>query len=261
MLSHRTSQHRKPYRRPYRRSGFSARTQYRKRTYKIPKSDNSTANRQQLTWALSNKIPPFPQTCPHSQIVTLRYVDKLQKDVSAGGYSTQTYSANGINDPDVTNTGHQPIGFDEYMKFYNNYRVLGSKITFRQIFTSSTTNATPALVHIDGNQSNVATAFDSPQTFLENFGGIATFMSGNYDSAHFIPNTISRTFSAKKAFGPTWRSTSAFWGSDGYNPGTQYYYHIYFWSVDGNDPTGVNYLVQVDYIVEFFNKKPISIEE
>lgn len=44
----------------------------------------------------------------------------------AGNYF---FAANGMFDPNVTGTGHQPMGFDQMMLMYNHYTVLSSKIT------------------------------------------------------------------------------------------------------------------------------------
>jgi hypothetical protein len=52
--------------------------------------------------------------------------------VSITGVAAQLYSyvyaANGCFDPNVTGTGHQPMGFDQMMTFYNHYTVISSKI-------------------------------------------------------------------------------------------------------------------------------------
>ena len=39
------------------------------------------------------------------------------------------FSANGCFDPNVTGTGHQPMGFDQMMLFYEQYTVVRSKIS------------------------------------------------------------------------------------------------------------------------------------
>jgi len=41
------------------------------------------------------------------------------------------FSANGLFDPDITGTGHQPRGFDQLMLFYDHYVVTKAKITVR----------------------------------------------------------------------------------------------------------------------------------
>jgi hypothetical protein len=48
---------------------------------------------------------------------------------AAGILDTHYYSANGIFDPDITGTGHQPIGFDQAMLFYEQFVVFRSTCT------------------------------------------------------------------------------------------------------------------------------------
>ncbi len=46
---------------------------------------------------------------------------------SLSGY---VFSANGLYDPNITSTGHQPSGFDQMMAFYEHYTVTHCKATF-----------------------------------------------------------------------------------------------------------------------------------
>jgi len=50
---------------------------------------------------------------------------------TAGAYSQYVFSANGMFDPNITSTGHQPLGFDTMMLYYEQYTVVASKITVR----------------------------------------------------------------------------------------------------------------------------------
>lgn len=47
---------------------------------------------------------------------------------AAGAADTYVFQLNGLYDPNITGTGHQPAGFDELMLLYEHYEVLGSKI-------------------------------------------------------------------------------------------------------------------------------------
>lgn len=46
--------------------------------------------------------------------------------VQAGGY---VFTANGLYDPNITGTGHQPMGFDQMMLFYEHYTVTKATLT------------------------------------------------------------------------------------------------------------------------------------
>lgn len=48
-----------------------------------------------------------------------------------------TYSLNNVYDPDVSGTGEQPLGFDQYAQFYGRYRVLGVRFVLSFVNTVS----------------------------------------------------------------------------------------------------------------------------
>jgi len=52
---------------------------------------------------------------------------------TAGAITQYVFSANGCYDPNITSTGHQPMGFDTGMLYYEQCTVLASKITVRGV--------------------------------------------------------------------------------------------------------------------------------
>lgn len=61
--------------------------------------------------------------------VKMRYNDQVTLVTTGGVISQYIFSANGIFDPNITGTGHQPYGFDQYAAIYNHYQVVASTIT------------------------------------------------------------------------------------------------------------------------------------
>jgi len=47
---------------------------------------------------------------------------------SSSGIAYCEYSGNGVYDPDITFSGHQPYYFDRYAGMYKYYTVLGSRL-------------------------------------------------------------------------------------------------------------------------------------
>ncbi len=53
-----------------------------------------------------------------------KYSDKFDPQLVSGQVTDQVFRANSLFDPDRTNTGHQPIEYDQFMAIYNRYHVL-----------------------------------------------------------------------------------------------------------------------------------------
>jgi len=97
---------------------------------------------------------------PEQLRTTLRYSESYDIGAATFGTTKQFVSANGIFDPNITGTGHQPLGFDQLMAVYNHYVVLGStiKATF---FGREDTNASQSSVvgiYADDSAANSYTA-------------------------------------------------------------------------------------------------------
>lgn len=59
----------------------------------------------------------------------LVYNERVTFDNTGGSNGQYQFSANGLYDPNITGTGHQPLYFDQFMAIYDHYTVLGSKCT------------------------------------------------------------------------------------------------------------------------------------
>ena len=75
---------------------------------------------------------------PQKLIVKLPYFTSGQLASSVGAYSYQIFNLNSIYDPDRSGVGHQPLGRDQWVPFYNRYRV------FKVDYVITLTNADPA---------------------------------------------------------------------------------------------------------------------
>lgn len=60
------------------------------------------------------------------QFATLRYFDFVSINPASGAAGDYVFSANGVYDPDVTGTGHQPRGFDQLTALYDSFVVTKS---------------------------------------------------------------------------------------------------------------------------------------
>lgn len=190
-----------------------------------------------------------------SQIVKLKYCEQISLDPGVGLVGKYVFNAGGCFDPNVTGTGHQPMGFDQWMNFYEHFVVLGSKI--------SAVYQTTGLQPQDGNgivgiilKSNNTTSATTINEYVETqgcrFRGI-TPVGGNNST------TVSNRYSAKKFLGRSnILSDPTLKGNVSADPTESAYYEVFA----GPSNTGynlgvVNVLVRIEYIVAFIEPKPL----
>jgi hypothetical protein len=92
-------------------------------------------------------------------ITKLRYADvrQLTTDATSGVIGTeQTFRLNSLFDPDFTNAGHQPMGFDQITPFYGSYQVDAVEITTE--WFGSTSNSLMCFMTIQSGQNQSALA-------------------------------------------------------------------------------------------------------
>lgn len=65
------------------------------------------------------------QPIPQRSIVTMKYCEALQLNITGATPGSYQWNLNSIFDPNRTGTGHQPYGHDTFQTLYNRYRVIG----------------------------------------------------------------------------------------------------------------------------------------
>lgn len=108
---------------------------------------------------------PMLGAMPRVLRCTLRYMRKAANlDPASGGLAgTHVFSANGLFDPDITGVGHQPLGFDQIMAFYNHYTVTASRV-YVSMRNNDTSNRQICGVSRTGAQTFPA----DPERIIEN---------------------------------------------------------------------------------------------
>jgi hypothetical protein len=75
----------------------------------------------------SRTTPLFPAT---KRLTNMTYYDYSQQLSAAAGFcASRFFIANGLFDPDISGSGHQPMGFDQMMALYTTYTVVRATIT------------------------------------------------------------------------------------------------------------------------------------
>lgn len=193
---------------------------------------------------------------PMSKVVKMRYVESISvnPDILAAGL--YVFRANSIFDPNVTGTGHQPMGHDEWQDIYNHYTVLGSKI--KCTFSSSdNTYLGSACVCTVSRQPDYVAVATSSSTRIQESG--ARYKMLGLPSAKSGIVTLTSNFSAKKHLRAT--TNSGFIRAPfGYNPSEEMFYHCVMSPLDAGQNLNTIYLyVQIDYIVLLSERRQLNI--
>lgn len=177
---------------------------------------------------------------------TLTYYDNaLTINPSVGTVAQYVFCLNGLYDPNVTGTGHQPNGFDQMMSLYHYYNVIGAKCTFT-VRNKDTTYSmyAGAFVH----QSSSPTL--SISEIMENGNGVYSLLSPS--GIEGSKQSMTATWSARKWFG-----TKRLIGEDSYqalktaNPSNAAYLVIWAAGRNAEDVQFAELDVRIDFITVF----------
>jgi len=168
----------------------------------------------------------------------------LNRSGVAGAPTNYIICANGLFDPNITGTGHQPMGFDQMMLVYTSYTVLRSKISL-VVYNSTTSVAVRAGVFLAPD----ATAMTDPSRIMEN-GLVTTKVIPSINTAGYI-QSFALDCDVVKYFGrPAGTSVvndALLAGTAAANPTEGVYFNLTAW-----DPFGAsNFSVYMDVVVEY----------
>lgn len=166
------------------------------------------------------RVARMPSLLGNKKLVKLKYNETLQLNPgAAGAIATYVFSANGMYDPNVTSTGHQPRGFDQLMALYNQYTVIGSKINVT--FIKGGSQATSDVVGVCLRKTS--TVDTSLAGYLEDRNVRYSALSSN--STYRV---VKKAFSTKKFLGvshPLSEDTVKADASN--NPTLQGFFHLF----------------------------------
>lgn len=210
-----------------------------------PNNGSSSEDRDpweaQMIPGLGPDVFGFPKTI----ITKLRYAEYLSLNVSTGALSSNTFSANGIFDPDITGIGHQPLYRDVYAGVYDNYVVIGSEMTATFI-TDTATRAT--LVGVCGDDN--ATFSTTATTRSEQNNSEQLWIGANTGGS--IEKTLTVTYSPQKDLGVDAAGDGSFLATGvGANPADQWYFIVYAQQFASVATQAVLVKVMIEYTVKF----------
>lgn len=178
---------------------------------------------------------------PNTMTTRLKYSTFINLIGGIGTVAGNLYAANGIFDPDISGVGHQPMYRDVYAAIYDQYTVLGSKITV----SFAATSALPC--HVGIGTDDDATTSANLETLME--------QSNNVHALTGAPGaevtTLSATYSPLKNIGVAVKDDGSSATAQGSNPAELWVYKVWAISSDIGVATAVAIQVDIEYTVKF----------
>lgn len=210
----------------------------------------STRNGNMLSQIVEPWMPLFPaRTRRH-----LRYASgAFGLSSTSGVVATQVFALNGCFDPDVTGTGHQPMGFDQMMAFYNHYCVLSCKAVVK--FSTAVGSQGTVCLRVD--------AGSTPVTDIERimeFGGNVTASVGTIgDFSAAVALSIGANIAKLQGISQSALTADATLRGDvAANPTELTYLHCQLWNAAGVTVTCNGYAI-LEFEVLFLEPRTAAL--
>lgn len=179
-------------------------------------------------------------------MVTLNYSDSYAPTTVL---FDKIYMANSCYDPDYSGTGHQPMGFDQWMAIYSRYRVHASYIKITTINKSTTVGNLAQCAVTPSNNDTAASSVQEMAEESEAKESIAGIATGPGEDSILKYATTCAVIGVDSI-----KNSSEFSGTASANPSTPWYWRVAHSNADG---TTLNCVVNVELkqIVEFYAPK------
>jgi hypothetical protein len=176
---------------------------------------------------------------------------------TVGAMATYVMTGNGLFDPDVTGSGLQPLGYDQYAALYQRYRCIASNIKVNFAVPAATNNANGSfdIALVPSNTSSVFSTWTAAESApysraktYEGFGAPAVGLKSRMDTATFMG--VPR--SAVLADDTLQAGVSA-------NPSDMWFWHICAQTADLSTTSTIYLVIKMTYLVDFFVKQVITL--
>lgn len=185
-----------------------------------------------------------------SRMVTMRYQERFDINPTTGVPGSYILSANGLYDPNVTGTGHQPRGFDQLMAMYRHYEVKEALVELWLDPQDLTTNSIIAL-SARSNANPVTSRDDMMEHRTALIKGISGSDGGPAVAYHKIAVKPSDFIGLK--------NDDQLRGHVNANPGYQVYVHINTLPIPNVDAQTMHFQARITYKVKLSEpKEPVS---
>lgn len=191
-------------------------------------------------WDSANTVSGVPKT----RTCKLRYCDNLVIQNVAGALNSVAFRANSIFDPNAQLGGHQPMGRDIWAQLYQEYVVLGAKIT---LYAGSDQSQIPVTTGVTLN-TNTNPLYTETTSYMESKTGQWVQLMDNRNAKR-----ISTTYSPRKYWNikDVNDNREEIGAPMTNNPAKQAFFVIWCQPNDRVSTNLTRYTVVIDYLVQF----------
>lgn len=156
----------------------------------------------------------------------LRYADSFLLTSTTGAIGSYVFSANGLYDPNITGTGHQPAGFDQIMLSYEHYTVIRSRIVASYVNFTGSQPQNVALSHKAGSTPITIKEQLMEDGLMKTDKLLGALAYGSMGTLNMSANIAQFGGIVQLRDNPDYKGTIAA------NPVEQQYFHVQLWSED-----------------------------
>lgn len=184
-----------------------------------------------------------------SSKVTMRFVETAQLDADSSGTLTiEAYRFNSPYDPSTSTSTHQPMGFDQYMQFFEHFVVTSASI---RVQFSNLDGVPNKLVTLTRNNIS-ATKITNYVQASEQVGSQSKLLGGAFNTV-----TFTDKINMNEHFATNVVQERGYWGTAIADPAESGTWEIGVCSADGSNPTAIQYLVDITYVVTLKEPRPL----
>jgi hypothetical protein len=193
------------------------------------------------------KYANVPTVVKPGTIVKMKYTDLITLSNFAVGQDYHTFRAASIFDPDLTGSGHQPLGHDQWAQLYQRYRVLGCKMKVTFINQSSTITEAEHVGMCVAETSGLALARDMAEQTKTRQSLIGPTGNQSWTGTLYVDL-------ARFEGDPGAKYDKDYSADMGTNPVRDIFFYIWAQDLNADDSVEVTALVELEYTVRLYDR-------
>lgn len=195
---------------------------------------------------------PQRAVTPKTKLAKLKYTQLVTLNPGPGAIANHLFCCNGAYDPDVTGTGHQPLGFDQYMVWYDHYTVIGAKITVTGVNEDTVNEMIVGLHKNDDTATLPTTTSHACELPSVHYKVVRPRGAGSGDGFKLVGKWGIK---ADSDFVGHNVGSNELRGTASSNPSERKYFNIFAGPIGSADLPSTNVWVHIEYLVVFSEPK------